>query len=69
MHHEVDSAHELFGEREIIARESSYKHGDFASGSSSTINMRVNENVTEGRVHIGVLKGSGARGPIPSKSC
>ncbi len=67
MHHEVDSAHELIGEREIIARESSYRHGDFASGSSSTINMRVNENVTEGRVHIGVLKGSGAPGSDPFK--
>lgn len=62
MHHEVGFGQQLSGEREITARESSYTHGDFESGRSTTINMRINENVTDGKVHIGVFQGGGDSG-------
>ncbi|VVB65047.1 Uncharacterised protein [uncultured archaeon] len=63
--HEVDTAHGISGATEFMASSSSYsQYGpDYSvSGSQSTAHMKIDENVTEGKVHIGVLQGSSPPG-------
>ncbi len=63
--HEVDMAHGISGAAEFTASSSSYsQYGPDYSvfGSQSTAHMKIDENVTEGRVHIGVLQGSNPPG-------
>jgi len=59
--HEVDMAHGISGATEFMASSSSYsQYGpDYSiSSSQSSAHMKIDENVTDGRVHIGILQGS-----------
>jgi len=63
--HEVDLAHSISGAAEFMASSSSYsQYGPeySVSGSTATAHMKIDENVTDGRVHIGVLQGSSLPG-------
>lgn len=62
MHHAVRYAHGVDGVTEIEASESSYDLGDFVSSRESGTRMMVDENVTEGQVHIGALQGDESSG-------
>lgn len=66
MHHAVRYAHGVDGVTEIEASESSYDLGDFRSSRTSGTHMMVDENVTEGQVHIGVLQGDDQQDKGPS---
>jgi hypothetical protein len=59
MHHEVNYAHGIDGEMELSGHESSYYQDDYYSQNSAAIQMKINEDVTDGSVHIGVLQGNG----------
>ncbi len=64
MNHEVSYAHGIDGEIELSAKGGSYYQDDYYqddyySQNTSSIQMKIDEDVTEGMVHIGVLKGSG----------
>ena len=58
MSHEVSSAQELSGRTEYTVTASSSRQGDLESTNSATTHMQIDETVTSGRVHIGVLSGS-----------
>ena len=58
MHSAVRYAHGIDEVTEVDASESSYHLGDFRSSRTSDTHMMVDENVTQGQVHIGVLQGS-----------
>jgi len=65
MHHEVSNAQGIDGTIELSGRKSSYymdgyNQDDYRSQNTAAIQMKVNEDVTEGRVHIGVLQGESA---------
>lgn len=60
MHHEVNYAHGIDGEIELSGQGSSYYQDDYYSQKTGAIQMKVNEDVTEGMVHIGVLQGDSA---------
>ncbi len=60
MNHDINYAQAIDGNIELVARESRYSFGDYYSEDKSSIRMNVNEDVTEGRVHIGALQGSDA---------
>lgn len=60
MHHEVNYAHGIDGEIELSGQQSSYYQDDYYSKNTGAIQMKINEDVTEGMVHIGVLKGDSA---------
>jgi hypothetical protein len=67
--HEVDLAHSISGAAEFMASSSSYsQYGPeySVSGSTATAHMKIDENVTDGRVHIGVLQGSSHAWKSPS---
>jgi opacity protein-like surface antigen len=57
MSHEVRSARKISGRTEYAVTASS-SQGDFESTSFATTHMQIDETVTSGRVHIGVLSGS-----------
>ncbi len=59
MHHEVNYAHGIDGEIELSGSESSYRQDGHYSQSTASIQMRVNEDITDGSTHIGALQGSG----------
>jgi hypothetical protein len=59
MHHEVNYAHGIDGQIELSGQESSYYQDDYYSQNSAAIQMKINEDVTDGSVHIGVLQGDG----------
>ncbi len=59
MNHEVNYAQGVDGQIELSGQESSFYQDDYYSQSSGAIHMKVNEDVTDGSVHIGVLQGSG----------
>ncbi len=63
LHHEVDLAHGISGATQFAISSSSYhRFGPEYSGSSSTASARmmIDENITDGKVHIGILQGSDA---------
>ncbi|HSD59110.1 MAG TPA: hypothetical protein VLB04_13100, partial [Methanotrichaceae archaeon] len=57
MHHDVNYAQGIDGNIELSGQESSYYQDDYYSQNSAAIQMKINEDVTEGSVHIGVLQG------------
>ncbi len=61
MHHAVESAQGISGSAEYTVAEKSYRQGDSEYASTTSTQMRIDETVTDGRVHIGVLQGE--RGP------
>ena len=54
--HEIDSAHKIEGAAEFSAADSSYSWDDSNFQSIASTHMKIDENVTDGKVHIGVLK-------------
>jgi hypothetical protein len=62
MHHAVESAKGISGSSEYMVRESDDRRGDSEYSSMTSTQMRIDENVTEGKVHIGALQGSDASG-------
>jgi hypothetical protein len=54
--HEIDSAHKIEGAIELSAADSSHSWKDSNFQSTASTHMRIDENVTDGKVHIGVLK-------------
>ena len=56
MSHEVASAREVSGRTEYTAISSS-SQGEYESLNSATTKMQIDETVTSGKVHIGVLSG------------
>jgi hypothetical protein len=54
--HEIDSAHKIEGAIELSAADSSYSWDYSNFQSIASTHMRIDENVTDGKVHIGVLK-------------
>jgi hypothetical protein len=57
MSHEVGFAREVSGKTEYAVSSSS-SQGDYENINSATTHMQIDETVTSGRVHIGVLSGS-----------
>jgi hypothetical protein len=62
MHHSVQSAKGISGSSEYMVRESENIRGDSEYSSTTSTQMRIDENVIEGKVHIGALQGSEASG-------
>jgi hypothetical protein len=65
MNHDVDYAHSINGETEFAAFSSSNsrygpEYAEYA-GTDAT-HMMINENVSEGKISIGVLQGNGKKG-------
>lgn len=60
--HEVQSAQGISGSAEYTVSERSYRQGNSEYSSSTSAQMRIDETVTDGRVHIGVLQGGEAPG-------
>ena len=57
MSHEIGSAQEVSGNTEYAVSSSS-SQGDYLDTNTATTHMQIDETVTSGRVHIGVLSGS-----------
>ncbi|MHB8119267.1 MAG: hypothetical protein ACYDHX_11150 [Methanothrix sp.] len=57
MSHEVGFAQEVSGKTEYAASSTS-SQGDYENINSATTHMQIDETVTSGKVHIGVLSGS-----------
>jgi hypothetical protein len=57
MSHEVDFAREVSGKTEYVVSSSS-SQGEYENLNFATTHMQIDENVTSGRVHVGVLSGS-----------
>jgi hypothetical protein len=62
MQHAVESAKGISGSSEYMVRESDVRRGDSEYSSTTSTQMRIDENVTQGKVHIGALQGSDASG-------
>jgi hypothetical protein len=62
MQHAVESAKGISGSSEYMVRESENIRGDSEYSSMTSTQMRIDENVIEGKVHIGALQGSDASG-------
>lgn len=60
--HAVQSAQGISGSAEYTVAERSYRQGDSEYSSTTSTQMRIDETVTDGRVHIGVLQGGEAPG-------
>jgi hypothetical protein len=56
MSHEIAFAQEVTGKAEYAVSSSSIR-GDYESINSATAHMQIDENVKDGRLHIGVLSG------------
>ena len=56
LHHSIQSAQEISGSSEYTVSERSYQEGDSARISSTSIGMRIDETVTEGKVSIGAFQ-------------
>ncbi|OPY49546.1 MAG: hypothetical protein A4E48_02228 [Methanosaeta sp. PtaU1.Bin060] len=57
MHHEVEYAHALDKELDLVAKEKfNYTYDPIYEGDAVT-QMKINEDVTDGKVHLGVLQG------------
>jgi len=64
MHHEVEYAHALDKELEIVAKEKfNYTYDPIWEGIGVT-QMKINEDITDGKAHLGVLQGSVDRASI-----
>jgi hypothetical protein len=61
MSHEVGFAQEVSGKTEYAVFSSS-SQGEYESVNSATTHMQIDETVTSGKVHIGVLSGDGFAG-------
>ena len=57
MSHEIGFAQEVSGKTEYVVSSSS-SQGRYENINSATTHMQIDETVTSGRVHIGVLSGS-----------
>ena len=57
MSHEVDFAKEVSGKTEYAVSSSS-SQGEYENLNFATTHMQIDENVTSGKVHVGVLSGS-----------
>jgi hypothetical protein len=62
MQHSVESAKGISGSSEYMVRESEYIRGDSEYSRTTSTQMMIDENVIEGKVHIGALQGSDASG-------
>ena len=62
MQHSVQSAKGVSGTSEYMVRESENIRGDSEYSRTTSTQMRIDENVIEGKVHIGALQGSDASG-------
>jgi hypothetical protein len=58
--HAVQSAQGISGSAEYTVAGRSYRQGDSEYASTTSAQMRIDETVTDGRVHIGVLQGDEA---------
>lgn len=58
MQQDINYAHGVNGRMDVMATDSSRSRDGSKSSGTSTTQMKVDENVTEGHVHIGVLQGS-----------
>jgi hypothetical protein len=58
----AESANGLSGSAEFMAAESLYRHGNSEYISATTMQMKIDESVTEGKVHIGALQKDSASG-------
>ncbi len=56
--HEVEYAHAIDKELSVIAKENWYHIYDPVLNATGAINFKVNEDVTDGKTHFGVLQGS-----------
>jgi hypothetical protein len=57
MSHEVDFAKEVSRKTEYVVSSSS-SQGEYENSNTATTHMQIDETVTSGRVHVGVLSGS-----------
>ncbi len=62
LQHVVESARGISGSSEYTVAETSYRQGDSVQISTTTTQMKIDETVTEGKVHIGVLQGEDSSG-------
>jgi hypothetical protein len=58
MHHEIEYAHALDKELELVAKEKFNKTYDPETVGVGYTQMKVNEDMTDGKAHIGVLQAS-----------
>ena len=56
----AESANGLTGTAEFMVAESRYRQGDSEYFSTTTTQMKIDETVTEGKIHIGALQGNSA---------
>ena len=62
MHHEVEYAHALDKELELVAKENETNIYDPTYTRVAYTQMKINEDVTDGKAHIGVLQQGNDRG-------
>ena len=63
MQFEAQGAHGLYGERDVSAYENSYSRNGHEYVGGSSVQMKINEDVTDGRIHVGALQaGPGPEG-------
>ena len=63
MQFEAQDAHGLYGERNASAYENSYSWNGHEYVGGSSVQMKINEDVTDGRIHVGALQtGPGPEG-------
>lgn len=65
--HTVQSAQGISGSAEYTVAGKSYRRGDSEYTSTSSAQMRIDETVTDGRVHIGILQGGEAPGGVSGR--
>ncbi len=58
MKRDLNYANAVSGVIDVAAEDSTYRHDDLESSSSSTTHMSVSEDITDGQIHVGVLQGS-----------
>jgi hypothetical protein len=58
MQRDINYAHGINGEMDVAATDGSYGIDGLKSGGLAITHMKIDENVTDGRVHVGVLQGS-----------
>jgi len=57
MHHQVEYAKAVDKEIDVIVKDKQYYYGDPIDQGVGYTSMKINEDVTDGMVHIGVLQG------------
>jgi opacity protein-like surface antigen len=58
MQRDINYAHGINGEMDVAATDGSYGIDGLKSGGLAITHMKIDENVTDGRIHVGVLQGS-----------